>query len=202
MTNKVIWHQSKVNKQVRENSNGHKATVFWLTGLSGAGKTTLATLVEKKLFEIGVKTYLLDGDNLRHGLNRDLNFSLESRQENVRRVGEVAHLFLDAGIVTLVSIISPYRTHRQAVRQLFKEGEFFEIFISCPLDVCKQRDPKGLYQKALSGQIKGFTGIDDPYEEPEIPDLIINTSDELIEESAERLYHFVQKKIMLNHSAI
>ncbi len=198
MANGAIWHQSKVNKQQREFSNGHKATVFWLTGLSGAGKTTLATLVEKRLFDIGVKTYLLDGDNLRHGLNRDLNFSLESRQENVRRVGEVAHLFSDAGVVTLVSIISPYTTHRRAVRQLFSEGEFFEIFINCPLEVCKQRDPKGLYQKALSGQIKGFTGIDDPYEEPEIPDLIINTADELIEESAEKVYRFIQKKIILS----
>lgn len=197
MNNQVFWQLCKVNKQMREYSNKHKSAVFWLTGLSGAGKTTLASTVEKRVFDCGINTYLLDGDNLRYGLNRDLDFSLEGRHENVRRVGEVASLFLDAGIVTLVSLISPYKSHRQAVRQLFSEGSFFEVFVNCPLEICQQRDPKGLYKKALSGQIKRFTGIDDPYENPENPDLIINTSKEPIEVSVQRLYNFIMKKVQL-----
>lgn len=197
MAREVFRQQSKVNKQMREFSNAHKSAVFWLTGLSGAGKSTLAAAVENRLFSCGIKTYLLDGDNLRHGLNYDLNFSLESRQENVRRVGEVARLFSDAGIVTLAAVISPYKKHRQAVRRLFVEGEFFEIFVRCPLEICKIRDPKGLYKKALSGQIKGFTGIDDPYEDPENPDMEINTSIQSIEESVQQLYDFIMTKVQM-----
>ena len=165
----------QINKESRSKLNNQKPCVLWFTGLSGSGKSTLANELEKKLFDMGHRTYVLDGDNVRHGLNKDLGFTQEDRIENIRRVAEVAKLMLDAGLVVLTTFISPYRADREMARSLFNDGEFFEIFVNTPLDACEQRDPKGLYKKARKGEIKNFTGIDSPYEAPEQPDLVINT---------------------------
>jgi adenylylsulfate kinase len=172
----VIRHDGLVTKHDRETLNGHKGMVLWFTGLSGSGKSTIASHVEKALFDLGMRTYLLDGDTLRCGLNRDLGFSARDRKENLRRIGEVAKLFVDAGIITLCAFISPYRSDRENVRRLFPDGTFLEIYVKCDLEECMRRDPKGLYKKARQGLIKGFTGLDAPYEEPLHPDLIIDTT--------------------------
>ena len=171
----VVWHGQNVARSERETLNGHGGCVVWFTGLSGSGKSTIANLVDRKLYERGVHTFLLDGDNVRHGLNRDLGFTETDRIENIRRVGAVAELFASAGIVTLTAFISPYRADRDAVRQQIvargRADDFIEVFVDTPLAVCEQRDPKGLYRKARAGEIKQFTGIDDPYEPPLHPEL-------------------------------
>jgi bifunctional enzyme CysN/CysC len=172
----IHYQQLLVDRHARERLNGHKPAVLWFTGLSGSGKSTVANLVERDLHARGVRTFLLDGDNVRHGLNRDLGFTDEDRVENVRRVGEVAKLFLDAGTVVLCSFISPFRAERRMVRELFAEGEFLEIFVEATIEDCIARDPKGLYAKALRGEIKNFTGLDSPYETPEAPELTVSTS--------------------------
>jgi len=164
-----------INKKLREKLNGHKGMVIWLTGISGSGKSTIANALEQDLYHKGNKTYVLDGDNIRHGLNKDLGFTDKDRVENIRRVAEVAKLMLDAGMIVIASFISPFRIERQMARSLFQKDEFKEIFISTPLKVAEKRDPKGLYKKARAGQIPNFTGISSSYEEPLQPDLVIKT---------------------------
>jgi bifunctional enzyme CysN/CysC len=171
----VHWQALDVDKAARAGQKGQKPAVLWFTGLSGSGKSTIANLVEKALLAEGRHTYLLDGDNIRHGLNRDLGFTDADRVENIRRVGEAAKLFVDAGLIVLTAFISPFRSERRMARELLSEGEFVEIFVDTPIDVCIQRDPKGLYQKAQAGEIKNFTGISSPYEAPERAELHIET---------------------------
>lgn len=169
----IIWHPAAISKSDRQSLNGHKSCVLWFTGLSGSGKSVLANAVDEKLYRKGIQSYMLDGDNIRHGLNKDLGFQTGDRIENIRRIGEVAKLFVDSGQMILTAFISPFREDRDMVRALFPKGEFFEIYVKCPLHVCEQRDPKGLYKKARNGEIKHFTGIDSPYEAPLSPDFII-----------------------------
>jgi bifunctional enzyme CysN/CysC len=171
----VHWQALDVNKTLRAENKGQKPAVLWFTGLSGSGKSTIANLVEGALFAEGRHTYLLDGDNVRHGLNRDLGFTDVDRVENIRRVAEAAKLFVDAGLIVLVSFISPFRSERRMARELLGQGEFIEVFVDTPIDVCMARDPKGLYRKARDGEIKNFTGIDSPYEAPETAELTLLT---------------------------
>lgn len=188
----VTWHNSHVTKKDRQALTGHRSAVLWFTGLSGAGKSTLAVEVEKRLHQRGIHTYVLDGDNVRHGLNKNLGFSPEDRAENIRRIGEVSKLFVDAGVMTLSAFISPYQKDRAIVRELVEEGEFVEIYVKCSLEECEKRDPKGLYKKARAGEIKGFTGIDDPYEEPQNPELIVETDKHPLEESVAQIIRYLQ----------
>ena len=171
----VTWHDHRVSTADRRELMGHKSGLLWFTGLSGAGKSTVANTVDHLLHRRGVHTYVLDGDNVRQGLNKNLGFSPEDRTENIRRIGEVGKLFADAGLLTLTAFISPYRADRDAVRALFGEGEFLEVYVKASLETCEARDPKGLYKKARAGEIKGFTGIDAPYEEPENPELVLDS---------------------------
>ena len=166
-TDNIVWHQHFIDKAARSAQKGHQPALLWFTGLSGSGKSTLAGALEAELMRRGIHTYLLDGDNVRHGLCSDLGFATADRQENLRRVGEVAKLMVDAGLVVLAAFVSPYRAERAAIRARLPEGEFIEVFVDTPLSECEQRDPKGLYKKARAGEIKHFTGIDDPYEAPE-----------------------------------
>jgi adenylylsulfate kinase len=172
----ITWHGHNVSKENRATQKNQKPCILWFTGLSGSGKSTLANALEQRLFELGHHTYLLDGDNVRHGLNKDLGFSDADRVENIRRIGEVAKLFVDAGLIVMTAFISPFRSDRDMVRKLVGEGEYLEIFVDTPLEVCEARDPKGLYKKARAGQIKNFTGLDSPYEAPERPELTLNTA--------------------------
>jgi len=183
----VTWHSTKVTKPMREKRNGHRGAVIWLTGLSGAGKSTLAVNLEEELFNLGYHTYTLDGDNVRHGLNGDLGFTPEAREENIRRVGEVAKLFADAGTIVITAFISPYQKDRQRVRALMEDGDFVEVYVECALDVCEDRDPKGLYKKARSGEIKNFTGISAPYEEPENAEITVDTGEMSVMQSIQYL---------------
>jgi adenylylsulfate kinase len=171
----VVWHQPAITKQDREKLFGHRGAALWFTGLSGSGKSTVAIEVENKLHGLGCHTYVLDGDNVRHGLNADLGFSAEDRQENIRRLAEVVKLFADAGVIVLSAFISPYRADRERARNLLPEGDFFEIYCRCGIATCEERDPKGLYKKARAGEIADFTGISAPYEEPDMPEIIIDT---------------------------
>lgn len=171
MSQNTVWHAHKVCRVHREKLNDHRSCLLWFTGLSGSGKSTIAGLVEEKLHAMGKRTYLLDGDNVRKGMNRDLGFSDEERIENIRRIGEMSRLFVDAGIITLSAFISPFRSERQSVRGLMSVGDFIEVFIDAPISTCEQRDPKGLYQRARDGLIKNFTGIDSPYEAPTDPEV-------------------------------
>jgi len=191
-TKNIVWHATTITKQDRHRMNGHKSAILWYTGLSGAGKSTLANKVEEKLFERGIHTYVLDGDNIRHGLNKGLGFSTEDRKENIRRIGEVSKLFVDAGAFVSTAFISPYREDRDMVRQLVNDGEFIEIFVNAPLDVCEERDPKGLYKKARAGEIRNFTGIDDPYEAPENAELTIYTGEKSLEECALEVINYLE----------
>ncbi|MDP2471454.1 MAG: adenylyl-sulfate kinase [Candidatus Palauibacterales bacterium] len=179
----VHWHEGHVSREDRESRNGNRGAILWFTGLSGSGKSTLANGVDHRLHELGVSSYVLDGDNVRHGLNGDLGFSPEDRTENIRRIGEVAKLFADAGTLALTAFISPYRDDRDRIRATTaRPNDFVEIFVSCPLDVCEQRDPKGLYKKARAGEIPEFTGISAPYEEPLSPQLVVDTAENSLEE--------------------
>jgi len=189
----------KVDRQQRNKLLGQKALVVWFTGLSGSGKTTLATQLEAELFKHGFKTYLLDGDNIRSGLNKDLTFTEEGRKENIRRIGEVSNLLVDAGIIVLSAFISPFQEDRDKVRALVGDTNFIEVFVDAPLEVCEQRDVKGVYKKARSGMIKNFTGIDSPYEIPAHPDLVIPTHKLGIEESVKKLLGLVLPRISISN---
>ncbi len=194
----ITWHGMKVDKQVRAKANKQKPCVLWLTGLSGCGKSTLADALEIKLQEMGHRTYLLDGDNVRHGLSKDLSFSDEDRVENIRRVAEVARLMVDAGLIVITSFISPFRAERQLARSLMEPDEFFEIFVDTPLEVCEQRDPKGLYKMARAGKIKHFTGIDSDYELPENAQMVINGADSEPDVLADQVIAFLRQQVVLN----
>jgi adenylylsulfate kinase len=194
VTENVVWQGLSVTKERRYEVTGHKACILWFTGLSGSGKSTLANAVEESLHREGRLTYLLDGDNIRHGLNRDLGFSTEDRMENIRRIGEVARLFCDAGLIVLTSFISPFQKDRDQVRSLVERGEFVEIFVTCSLDTCEKRDPKGMYKKARAGEIREFTGIDSPYEEPENPEIVINTEEQTVEDSLDKIITYLKER--------
>ncbi|WP_048000616.1 adenylyl-sulfate kinase [Lactiplantibacillus herbarum] len=187
----ITWHHSQVSKEQRQTVNDHKSVVLWFTGLSGSGKSTIANAVEKALFDQQVHSYVLDGDNMRFGLNKNLGFSAEDREENIRRIGEVAKLFVDAGVVTLTAFISPYRADRDQVRANVEADEFIEVFVDTPLAVCEERDVKQLYAKARRGEIKGFTGIDAPYEAPEDPEITIDTSSQSLATSVDQVLTYL-----------
>ncbi|MGN8646022.1 adenylyl-sulfate kinase [Gracilibacillus sp. HCP3S3_G5_1] len=193
-TNNIVWHDSAVTKQDRIKQNNHQSPVLWFTGLSGSGKSTITVELEKALFEKGIRAYRLDGDNIRHGLNNNLGFSPEDRKENIRRIGEVAKLLNDAGLITLTAFISPYREDRDNVRNLLVDGDFIEVYVKCSLEKCEARDPKGLYQKARAGEIKGFTGIDAPYEEPVSPELVIDTENSTVEEAVKKILVYLKDR--------
>ncbi len=188
---------SKISYEKRKERLQQEPKLIWFTGLSGSGKSTLATGLEHYLFEAGFKVYLLDGDNIRKGINQDLGFSSADRTENIRRIGEVSKLMLDAGLIILSAFISPFHADRDTVRQIVGKDRFTEIFIDCPLEVCEQRDAKGLYEKARKGLIPDFTGIDSPYEIPENPDLVIHTNNEAIGESLAKIIHHVEAKLQV-----
>ncbi|TRW89517.1 adenylyl-sulfate kinase [Candidatus Methylobacter oryzae] len=194
----TVWHRATVTRQRREQKNAHKSVVLWFTGLSGSGKSTLAHAVEEHLHQHGLNTFVLDGDNVRHGLCGDLGFSDQDRKENIRRISETAKLFLEAGVITLTAFISPFRAERAIARGLMPHGDFIEIHCFCPLTVCEQRDVKGLYKKARLGEIKNFTGISSPYEEPENPDLKIDTSRLTLEESVQQVIALLHTKNILS----
>lgn len=188
----IVWHDMNVKREHREKLLNQKAVLLWFTGLSGSGKSTVASALEKRLHEMGKLTYLLDGDNVRHGLNSDLGFSEEDRIENIRRIGEVSKLIVDAGVITISTFISPFREDREKVRKLLGE-DFIEVFIDCPLEVCEQRDPKGIYIKARKGEIKNFTGIDSPYEKPKNPEITVSTHLNSLEECVETIIRYLNK---------
>lgn len=190
----ITWHASTVTKHDRHAQNGHGSSVLWFTGLSGSGKSTIANAVSAELYRMGINEYVLDGDNIRHGLNRDLGFSEADRTENIRRIGEVAKLFVDSGAIVTTAFISPFQSDRDQVRALFDEGDFIEIFVDCPIDVCEQRDPKQLYEKARRGEIKDFTGIDSPYEAPPNPELIIRSDQLSVEEAVKEILGYLESK--------
>jgi adenylylsulfate kinase len=183
----VTWHAHKVGRDERESLLKQKGVVLWFTGLSGSGKSTIANEVAYRLYSMGKLTYVLDGDNIRHGLNKNLGFSPEDRNENIRRISEVANLFADAGVIAITAFISPYRKYRNFCRELVGDGRFIEIYAKASLETCEKRDPKGLYKKAREGIIKDFTGVNAPYEEPEKPELVVDTDKETVEESANKV---------------
>lgn len=188
----ITWHASEVTKKERQQRKNHKSAVIWFTGLSGSGKSTISVALEKALYDQQVHTYRLDGDNVRHGLNKNLGFSPEDRTENIRRIGEVSKLMVDAGLVTVTAFISPYQADRDVVRELLAEDEFIEVYASCSLDECEERDPKGLYQKARSGEIQGFTGINAPYEEPQNPEIVIDTEQYSVEDAVTQIIEYLK----------
>lgn len=194
MTTNIVWHKHELNKKARSAALNQKPSVIWLTGLSGSGKSTIANLLEKKLYSESKKTYLLDGDNVRHGLCGDLGFDDKDRVENIRRISEVAKLFVDSGTIVITAFISPFKADRAYCRSLLEQGEFIEVFVDTPIDVCEQRDPKGLYKKARSGDIKHFTGIDSAYEIPESPEVHLTYEDETPEQTAQRLFTMLSTK--------
>lgn len=193
----MVWHESVLKKEDRQALHGHKSLMIWFTGLSGSGKSTVANALQLKLYQQGISSYLLDGDNLRHGINKDLSFSEKDRKENIRRTAEIGKLFVDAGIVVLAALISPYEEDRECARFLFNKGEFIEVYVACPIEECQKRDPKGLYKKAINGEIKGFTGIDDPYEEPKNPDIILKTNEFSVDKCTDKIIHYLFQQINL-----
>lgn len=190
----VVWHHHQVSKLDRCQSKGQKPCILWFTGLSGSGKSTIANAIDSLLFDEGAHTCLLDGDNVRHGLNKDLGFSDQDRIENIRRIGEVSKLFVDSGLIVLTAFISPFIQDREMVRRMVEAGEFIEVFIDTPLEICEQRDPKGLYQKARSGEIKDFTGISSPYEPPVDPEIHLKTDQMNIQEAAQKVVDYLKIK--------
>ena len=193
----ITWHEHHVSKEERAQLNKHKGAVLWFTGLSACGKSTIANTVDHLLYSRGLHSFVLDGDNIRHGLNKNLGFSAEDRAENIRRIGEVAKLFCDAGHLTLTAFISPYLKDRDAVRALLAPGEFVEIYVKASIETCEARDPKGLYKKARAGQLKGFTGIDDPYEAPEKPELVLDSDKKGIDALAGEVIAYLEKSGLL-----
>ncbi|SMG66742.1 adenylylsulfate kinase [methanotrophic bacterial endosymbiont of Bathymodiolus sp.] len=198
----VVWHQSTVSRKRREEKNQHKSVVLWFTGLSGSGKSTLAHAVEEKLYQQGLNTFVLDGDNVRHGLNKDLGFSDQDRKENIRRISEAAKLMLEAGIITLTAFISPFKEEREMARSLMPHGDFIEIHCFCPLEVCETRDVKGLYKRARKGEIKDFTGISSPYEAPVKPELRVDTDTLTLKEGAEQVIALLRERNILPEGKI
>lgn len=194
----TVWHHATVTRARRQQLNGHKSVILWFTGLSGAGKSTVAHAVEEALHQRGCHTFVFDGDNVRHGLCSDLSFSEEARKENIRRVGEMAKLFIEAGIISLTAFISPYRIDRQKVRELVAPLDFIEIYCRCSLEICERRDVKGLYKRARHGEIKEFTGISSPYEEPVNPELIIDTGETSLEACVEQVISYLDRNGYLN----
>lgn len=195
----TVCHTCLITRQNRERLHGHKSLVVWFTGLSGSGKSTIAHLVEKRLHDQGVSTYVFDGDNVRHGLCGDLSFSPEARAENIRRIGEMVKLFLDAGILCLTAFISPMRADRERVRRIVGPENFVEVFVNCPLEVCEQRDVKGLYKLAREGKIKNYTGVSAPYEAPEKPDLVLETDKCGLDECVEKVMAIIESLAMTNN---
>jgi adenylyl-sulfate kinase len=196
----TVWHQPKISKHDRARLTQHKPFLIWITGLSGSGKSTLANALEQELFQSGYHTYLLDGDNVRHGLNRDLGFDHASRVENIRRVGEVGKLMVDAGLIVITAFISPFCDDRAMVREIFEPGEFIELYLSASLETCENRDPKGLYKQAREGKIKDFTGIDSPYEVPQNPELVIPSGELDVQEEVSRVLAYLQSSGYLSKS--
>ena len=190
----ITWHELSLSKESRRKQNEHHSFVLWFTGLSGSGKSTVANALAQKLFEQGIRNYVLDGDNVRHGLNKDLGFSDGDRTENIRRIGEVSKLFVDSGQVVITAFISPFIADRQLVRSLLEEDEFIEIYVQCPIAECERRDPKGLYNKARKGLIPDFTGIHSPYEEPLQPELVLNTNEHTVEECVDQIINYLSSK--------
>jgi adenylylsulfate kinase len=193
----VVWHHATVNRQRREALNGHRSVLLWFTGLSGAGKSTLAHALEEELHQRGCRTFVFDGDNVRHGLCGDLGFSLEDRRENIRRIGEMSKLFLEAGVIALTAFISPLREDRERVRSLVPHGDFIEVYCRCGIETCESRDVKGLYKKARAGEIREFTGISSPYEEPQKAEIVVDTDTLSLEESVARVMaHLCERGII------
>lgn len=194
----IVWHHHYVAKDQHSIQKYQRPCVLWFTGLSGSGKSTIANALETRLYEMSKHTYLLDGDNIRHGLNKDLGFSDKDRIENIRRIGEVSRLFIDAGLIVISAFISPFRSDRQIVRELVDEGDFIEVFIDTSLEICEKRDPKGLYKKARKGEILSFTGISSPYEAPVSPEIHISTIEMSIEQSVDTIIAYMQKREYLD----
>lgn len=192
----ITWHHGQVTREDREKLGGHKAAVIWFTGLSGSGKSTIAHKLEGALYEMGCRTIVLDGDNIRHGLNKNLGFSPEDRKENIRRIGEVAKLFVDAGVIAMTAFISPYREDRDQAREIAGE-DFIEVYVKAPVAICEERDPKGLYKKARAGEIKEFTGVSAPYEEPDKAEIVLDTSESNVEECVDMVLQYLQKRNIL-----
>lgn len=196
--NNLTWFNGYLTREDREKLHGHKGAVIWFTGLSASGKSTIARHLEKQLYNIGCSTYVFDGDNVRHGLCGDLGFSPEDREENIRRIGEMANLYVDAGIIGIAAFISPYRKDRESIRELVEKERFLEIYIECPVDVCAARDQKGIYEKARAGVIKEFTGVSAPYEPPENPDLVIRSDQENAMEASHRIFDLIKERQIIN----
>ncbi|WMO14770.1 adenylyl-sulfate kinase [Pseudoalteromonas piscicida] len=194
MTENIVWHSQTVSKAQKQAHKGHKPVLLWYTGLSGSGKSTIANAVEARLFELGCHTYLLDGDNVRLGLNKGLTFSDDDRVENIRRISEVAKLFVDAGVIVSTAFISPFKQDREQARNLMEEGEFIEVFVDTPLEVCESRDPKGLYKKARAGEIPNFTGIDSIFDAPEKPELHLKTAEQSVKQCVEQVIKYLHQK--------
>lgn len=197
MTNHITWHDTSVTVEERRLRNKHHSFVLWFTGLSGSGKSTIANALAAELFSQSINTYVLDGDNIRHGLNKDLGFSDDDRKENIRRIAEVSKLFVDNGTIAITAFISPFREDRESARSILPEGEFIEVYIKCPLQACEERDPKGLYKKARNGEIPSFTGIDSPYEEPVQPELTIDTEGLSVQQSVAQIVHYLQGRQLI-----
>jgi adenylylsulfate kinase len=188
----TVWHHAAVTRDLRERLNGHRSAVVWFTGLSGSGKSTLAHAVEERLYEMACRTFVFDGDNVRHGLCGNLGFSENDRKENIRRIGEMTKLFAEAGVIALTAFISPFRADRRRVRQMLRPGDFIEVYCRCPLEVCESRDVKGIYRRARAGEIHDFTGISSPYEEPENPELVIDTGSMPLDQCVDQVIDFLR----------
>ena len=193
----LIYHQASVTRQRRNNLNKHRSIVLWFTGLSGSGKSTLAHALEEKLFQKGLRTFVLDGDNVRHGLNSNLDFSEPGRTENIRRISEVSKLMLESGLIVMTAFISPFNKDRNEARKLISNDDFIEIYCKASLETCEARDVKGLYKRARAGEIKNYTGVDSPYEVPENPELTLDTDNETLNESVSKIYNFLKEKKIL-----
>ena len=198
-SNNIIYHQASVTRIRRNKLNDHRSVVLWFTGLSGSGKSTLAHSLEEKLFQRGCRTFVLDGDNVRHGLNSNLDFSDASRTENIRRISEVSKLMLESGLIVMTAFISPFKKDRYEAKKLISNDDFIEIYCKATLEICEARDVKGLYKRARAGEIKNYTGIDSPYEEPENPDLIVDTDNETLEDSVSKILNFLEKNFLINY---
>jgi len=197
-TKNIIHHNATVTQERRNQLNGHKSVVIWFTGLSGSGKSTLAHSVEEELYKLACRTFVLDGDNVRHGLSSNLTFSDDDRKENIRRIGEAAKLMMEAGVIAMTAFISPFKKDRNLVRQLLSKGDFIEIYCKASLETCESRDVKGLYKRARAGEIKNYTGIDSPYEAPDNPELVIDTERESLEESVTKVIDFLKSREIIN----